>query len=208
MESARALRSRSNARRRTLALGVVVTAGCLVAGCTGGGEPAPSPPVETSAEPSVTEPPEPEPTTTGPPKPERPAAMERDDAEGAAAAAEYFLELYPYVMSTGDTAEWDAMTWAETCDFCTSVSGEAKSIRDERDAFSGAEITLSNADVGVFDDFIGGYPILFDFTQSPHRRVAPDGTVVSEDNGESGQLQIDVLKKDGSWLVLAVGGSD
>ncbi|WP_256380377.1 DUF6318 family protein [Cellulosimicrobium sp. 72-3] len=185
-----------------------MTAGCLVAGCTGGGEPAPSPPVETSAEPSVTEAPEPEPTTTGPPKPERPAAMDRDDAEGAAAAAEYFLELYPYVMSTGDTAEWDAMTWAETCDFCTSVSSEARSIRDKGDAFSGAEITLSNANVGAFDDLIGGYPILFDFDQSPHRRVAPDGNVVSDDDGESGQLQIDMLEKDGNWLVLAVGGSD
>lgn len=193
-------------RRSLLAVGIVLAAGYLVAACTGGGEPDPTPPVETSVAPSPT--PTPEPTETGPTKPERPAAMDRDDAEGAAAAAEYFLELYPYVMATGDTAEWDAMTWADTCSFCTGVSSDAREIAESGDEFTGGQLTLSNRDVGEFDDFVGGFPILYDYEQAPHQHTRADGTVESEDDGSSGQFQIDVLKRDEQWLVLAVGTVD
>ena len=37
--------------------------------------------------------------------PEPPAELERTDEVGAAAAAEYFLELYPYVLQTGDVED-------------------------------------------------------------------------------------------------------
>ncbi|KLN34445.1 hypothetical protein FB00_12180 [Cellulosimicrobium funkei] len=189
-------------------MGAVVAVGSVVAGCTGGGDPGPSPTVEEPVVTSPSETPEPTPTETGPAKPERPAAMERDDVEGAAAAAEYFLELYPYVMATGDTVEWDAMTWTETCTFCTSVSQDAATVQDQAETFTGAQISVSNPDVGAFDDFLGGYPIIFDFEQTPHRRVAQDGTVVSEDDGDAGRLQIDVLNREGAWLVLAVGDAE
>lgn len=134
--------------------------------------------------------------------------MERDDAEGAAAAAEYFLELYPYVMSTGDTAEWDAMTWAETCGFCTSVRADALEIAENGEHFSGGALELSDKNVGAFDDFIGGFPILYDYSQQPHARTTSDGTVISQDDGSTGRFQIDVLKREGQWLVLAVGAFD
>jgi hypothetical protein len=198
----------SRARRRSLAVGVVLAVGWVVAGCTGGGDPGPSPSVEEPVVPSPSETPEPTPTESGPVKPERPAAMERDDAEGAAAAAEYFLELYPYVMATGDTTEWDAMTWAETCGFCTGVKSDATEIAEAGDRFSGGGLTLSNGDVGEFDDLVGGFPILYDYTQDPHVRARADGTVESEDDGSSGRFQIDVLKRDDQWLVLAVGTVD
>ncbi|SMF05163.1 hypothetical protein SAMN02744115_01124 [Cellulosimicrobium cellulans J1] len=134
--------------------------------------------------------------------------MDQDDAEGAAAAAKYFLELYPYVMTTGDTTEWDAMTWAESCTFCTTVRADALEIAANGDTFTGAAITVSNPDVGELDTFIGGYPILFDFEQEPHRRLSPNGTLVSEDDGDRGRLQIDIMNNDGQWLVLAVGAGE
>jgi len=193
------------ARRWSLVVGVVVAVGCVVAGCTGGGGPGPSPSVDEPVvpSPSESESPVPSPTETGPVKPERPAAMDRDDAEGAAAAAEYFLSLYGYVLATGDTAEWDAMTWAETCEFCAKVKSDAEEIAASGDTYEGAEITVSNPDV-EFDDFGGGFPVLFDFQQTPHLRTASDGSVVSEDRGGSGRLQIDVSVATGEWLVLAV----
>ncbi len=193
----------SRARRRALAVGVVAAVGWVVAGCTGGEEPDPSPSVGVSAESSPTETPEASPTEAGPVKPERPAAMDRDDAEGAAAAAEYFLSLYGYVLATGDTAEWDAMTWAETCEFCANVKADAEAVSLAGDTYEGAEITVTNPDVD-FDDFANGYAILFDFQQSPHRRITPDGSVVSEDDGGDGRLQIDLSAATGDWLVLAV----
>ncbi|MGW9416957.1 DUF6318 family protein [Cellulosimicrobium funkei] len=181
-----------------------MTAGCLVAGCTGGGGPAPSPPVETSAEPSETETPEPEPTTTGPPKPERPAAMERDDAEGAAAAAEYFLSLYGYVLATGDTAEWDAMTWAETCEFCASVREDAIEIAESGDRFSGSEILISNVEVAELDSFTGAYPVLASYEQNPYQRLDGTGDVVDQGSGGRGELQIDVLHTGTGWATAAL----
>nr|WP_255434354.1 DUF6318 family protein [Cellulosimicrobium sp. TH-20] len=184
-----------------------MTAGCLVAGCTGGGEPAPSPPVETSAEPSVTGTPEPEPTTTGPPKPERPAAMDRDDAEGAAAAAEYFFALIPYVIATGETTEWDAMSWEESCDFCANIRTRAVEGVESGHKSSGAEVALSNPDVGAYDDFGGGYPVLFDFEQTPYSRVDSNGTVIASDDGGSGRIQVDMHRRDSGWVVLGVSAA-
>ena len=52
--------------------------------------------------------------------PEKPARMGENSPEGAVAAAEYFISLYPYVYATGDLTEWDAMS-EEGCVFCGSV---------------------------------------------------------------------------------------
>lgn len=52
--------------------------------------------------------------------PEKPAAMSENTPEGAVAAAEYFISLYPYVYATGDLTEWDAMS-EDSCVFCQSV---------------------------------------------------------------------------------------
>ena len=54
------------------------------------------------------------------PKPERPAGMDEFTVEGAAATAEYFMSLYPYVYATGDLEPWRDMT-TEACVFCQSV---------------------------------------------------------------------------------------
>ncbi|WP_318280490.1 DUF6318 family protein [Cellulosimicrobium funkei] len=204
--SARALRSRSSARRRALALGVVVTAGCLVAGCTGGGEPAPSPPVETSAEPSVTGTPEPEPTTTGPPKPERPAAMDRDDAEGAAAAAEYFLELYPYVMATGDTADWEAMSHSQ-CDTCSDFLEQARTISLRDDVFSGGTVAATVDEPGryVRDEATGLQPLDLTFEQEPISIVDKDGAEVFSTPMESDTRRVEMGTLDGEWIVVTIG---
>ena len=52
--------------------------------------------------------------------PDKPAQMSENSPEGAVAAAEYFISLYPYVYATGDLTEWDAMS-EEGCVFCGSV---------------------------------------------------------------------------------------
>ena len=206
--SARALRSRSNARRRTLALGVVVTAGCLVAGCTGGGEPAPSPPVETSAEPSVTEVPEPEPTTTGPPKPERPAAMERDDAEGAAAAAEYFLSLYGYVLATGDTAEWDSLSHAE-CGFCADTSAQASWLRENDGKHSGGEMSLQIKDAGKYarDAATGIWPLDGAATQSAFSVTDASGEEIASGPATSRSVRAEVGRNENEWVIVEIAPS-
>src|SRR5690606_19735685 len=84
----------------------------LLAGCTGGepepeGSELPLPAsVAASASPSASVSPEPseEAEAEGP---ERPAAMDKKDADGAAAAAEYFLSLYDYMLTTGDSSRFE-----------------------------------------------------------------------------------------------------
>lgn len=194
----------SRARRRSLAVGAVVAVGWVVAGCTGGGDPGASPSVEEPVAPSPSESPEPTPTESGPVKPERPAAMDRDDAQGAAAAAEYFLSLYGYVLATGDTAEWDAMTWAETCEFCTNVQADAQEIAQAGDSYEGAEITVSAVSPGDLDTFVGAYPVVADFRQAALVRTSQTGEVVERSDESAGRLQIDMLHDGASWRVLAL----
>ena len=196
----------SRARRRSLAVGAVLAVGWVVAGCSGGGDPGPSPSVEEPVAPSPSESPEPTPTETGPVKPERPAAMDRDDAEGAAAAAEYFLELYPYVMATGDTAEWDAMTWAETCGFCIGVRDTALEIRSAGDSYSGSETTVDSAEAGEVDTLTGGRAVIVDVVQGAHIRTASNGAVITEGDEVTARLHVDVVFTQGQWYI--VGASE
>lgn len=66
--------------------------------------------------------------------------MERDDVEGAKAAAQYFLSLYPYAYNTGDLTEWRAMSHPE-CVFCASVIENVEALHAQGGYQTGGEIT-------------------------------------------------------------------
>ena len=53
--------------------------------------------------------------------------MSATGVEGATAAALYFLDLYPYIYATGDTAGWREMS-APTCDFCLESATDAEEL--------------------------------------------------------------------------------
>ncbi|QDW62968.1 hypothetical protein FFI11_010915 [Oerskovia sp. KBS0722] len=174
----------------------------VVTGCSSAEPIVESPAPVVREEPSPT--PTPTPTPTEPVKPERPADMDRTDEVGAAAAATYFLELAPYVMATGDLAEWDLMTWAETCGFCTGIKDQANEARAMGDSFTGAEVTLSQIEPGQLDDLIGGIPVLVTYEQEPLLRRSLTGEVVSEQPAGSGRLQVDTVSTEDGWKILAV----
>src|SRR5690554_3704314 len=107
-------------RRRLAAGSVGALLALALASCTTDDEPNPgtAPPATESSSPASEEPTEV--GTSGRPEVEKPAppdAMRRDDVAGAEAAAQYFLQLYPYVYATGDLSEWEAMSDPE-CVFC------------------------------------------------------------------------------------------
>src|SRR5690625_4252970 len=96
---------------RRLVAGCAVGGG-LAAGCSDAeGDPPGAEPSVTEQSPTTSATPEetasPGPGPTPWPEPTRPAAMERDDIEGAKAAAEYFLSLHPYIFATGDLSGWE-----------------------------------------------------------------------------------------------------
>ncbi len=193
------------ARRRSLVVGVVVAVGCVVAGCTGGSGPGPSPSVDEPVvpSPSESESPEPTPAETGPVKPERPAAMDRDDAEGAAAAAKYFLELYPLVMTTGDTAEWQAMSHTE-CGYCADALASAAWLSENTATFSGGETAVEVLQTYGRDSESGIYPLDVRSAQDTIVVTGQDGAVVDEVPRSDSEFRVEVGRNDGSWVIVEV----
>ena len=59
-------------------------------------------------------------TALATPEPQRPAEADQRTVDGAVAAAQYFITLYPYVYATGDLTAFRTMSDA-TCKFCDSV---------------------------------------------------------------------------------------
>jgi len=182
---------------------VLTAAACLVAGCTGGQEPTPSPPSATAVEPAPA--PSPTPTTDAPVKPERPAAMDTDDAAGAAAAAEYYVELYAYVMTSGDTSEWDAMSHAE-CESCAGLLEQARTIAERGDTFVGGATSAEVDDPGKYvrDQQTGIYPL--DIAISEEASIIQDaaGAELYSSVGETSRKRIEMGRLNGSWIVVGI----
>ncbi|MHA7132750.1 DUF6318 family protein [Oerskovia turbata] len=178
-------------------MGVLVVG--VVVGCS-----SPEPVVESP--PPVVEAPSPTPTPTavGPVKPERPADMARTDEVGAAAAAVYFLELYPYVMATGDLAEWDAMTWVDLCGFCTATRDQAHEIANSGSVYVGGEIRAEVIKTYALDDLIGGYPL--DVQVAIESAALLDGAGVEIDRQEaiSKPYRVELLHDGANWRILTV----
>jgi hypothetical protein len=185
---------------RGVIVGVLVVG--VVVGCS-----SPEPVVESPS--PVVEAPSPSPTPTltveGPVKPERPADMDRTDEVGAAAAAVYFLELYPYVMATGDLAEWDAMTWAELCSFCTATRERQVLRAAASETYEGGEVTLEVLQTFPLDDLIGGYPLDVRISQAEAVIRDANGAEKDRQEGFSGTLRVEMLHDGTIWRVLTVG---
>ena len=180
--------------------GLVVAAGLVLSGCTGSpdADADPSPPAEpTSASPSAS------PSSSGPAKPERPDAMKRKDAKGAAAAAEYFLSLYSYTKVTGDTEEWDAMSH-RACAFCRTAMEHANEISSNGDTYTGGELSMEVTQTYMKDDLTGIYPLDIDLTQAPFQVFNTDGELIESSEGESLDRRVEVGRKDSAWIVVTV----
>jgi len=196
------VRSSSRARRRSLALGAVVAAGLVVTGCTGG-EPEPSPTVEESGGSTPTKTPEPEPTGTEPAKPERPAAMDNDDAEGAAAAAEYFASLYGYTLSTLDSDEWERLSH-EACGFCSETLEQVNWLREAGGKHTGGELTLDIAEPGKYvrDEQTGIRPLDGVVTQAALTVTDGSGTEIASEPAGTQDVRVEVGRHDGQWVIV------
>ncbi|MFD7309237.1 DUF6318 family protein [Promicromonospora sp. NPDC059942] len=182
------------------AAGLIVTAGLALTGCTG----SPPDPEASSAPSGVSTPAaSASPSPSLPAKPERPEAMKRKDAEGAAAAAEYFIELYPYVMATGDTEEFEAMSH-RACGFCEQAIKDAERIQDQDRLFQGGTTEVKILDRFAQDDLTGIYPLDVEVHQALSETLAADGSVVSSAEAQVSAHRVEVGRKDGHWVVVAI----
>lgn len=168
-----------------------------VAGCTDSATPAASSsPSPTVASPTAT--PEPSPSRSA--APQRPATMDRDDVEGAIAAAQYFLELYPYAYNTGDLTEWKALSHPE-CIFCASVVEGVEELHASGGYQTGGEIewVSVSAQSGISDSRAA--VDLIARQQSTQQHALDSSEEVSA--GGQARLFVDLVQSEG-WLVRGV----
>jgi hypothetical protein len=184
--------------------GLFVAVGLALSGCTGS---SPDPEATASSTgnstgnstPAVSASPSP----SVPTRPERPDAMERDDAKGAAAAAEYFIELYPYVMATGDTEEFEAMSH-RACGFCDELARQASAIQAANEVFVGGGTSVEITKEYKRDEVTGIYPFDSTITQQAQRITAADGHVVLDAEQEILDRRIEIGRREDEWVMVTV----
>jgi hypothetical protein len=169
-----------------------------LAGCTGNADAGPSPTTTVAGEPTA---------STSPDvvveKPERPAAMDRDDAEGAAAAAEYFIELYPYVMATGDTDEFEAMSH-EACGFCSDVLNSASANEAASYTYIGGDVTVDVQEVLEQDALTGIIPINVRVEQAESSTLDEFGDKIASASAELNESRVEVADSGDGWVIVEI----
>ncbi len=195
------------ARTCAAAVAALLTAGLLTA-CSDSESPQGDPPSSTTATTPETGDTDatssPDPSEPDVDKPERPAAMDKKNADGAAAAAEYFITLYPFVMTSGDTSTWKAMSF-KTCGFCETSIEQAERIRDKGYTWSGGEITRFDVDTTYDrDEATGIYPFDAHIVQNAGHIEDASGNAVFDGETTDDLYRVEVGYIDGDWVVVEI----
>ncbi|GAA4733799.1 hypothetical protein GCM10023216_27960 [Isoptericola chiayiensis] len=194
-------------RHHLTSTATLLTSVLLVAGCTDDdAEPEATSselplPASVTASPSDEPSPTPSPSPSGPEKPERPAAMDKKDGDGAAAAVKYILALEQPMMVTGDTAEWEKRSH-RSCDYCASRLDQAKTIARRGDTFSGGGFEVTVETVYQRDAVTAIWPV--DVKVAEHETTIRDssGEVVFDSEGSRAERRVEVALKDGEWVLV------
>ncbi len=140
------------------------------------------------------------------PSPTRPAAADRTDIEGAIAAAQHFLELYPYAYNTGDLDTWKAMSHPE-CIFCKSVIENVEELHAAGGYQTGGSITWVRTTAQALGAS-GAFTVDAVARQEPTEEVVGGAFSTVSEGGEA-LVYVDLdLTADGGWLVRGVDVED
>ena len=184
------------ARWVAVLVGTVVS----VSACTGG-DPAPGPswttPVATSSQPTAS----PSPTPTAPAEPAKPASWTTGSDEAAVDAAAYFMDLYNYVIATGDLAEWDALS-DPACEFCANTHEDVASVYASGGRLEGGQLTADHATLVGYSTTLHIHEVQFAFVTEPATHVAGDHSIVSSSESESGYVVVTVGFTGDRWNLV------
>ncbi|SKC66587.1 DUF6318 family protein [Krasilnikoviella flava] len=183
------------------ATSIAAAAALLVAGC-GDDKPAtPSPePTPTSASPSAS----PSPSSTAVVvAPERPKEMDDDGPAGAEAAAVYFLELDDYIMKTGDTAEWEAMSH-KSCEYCANRLDQAKELASNDLTWQGGKVAARVTHTYEQDAGTGIWPVDVKATISAVSVTDSSGDEVFADPRTNTKYRVEVARANNQWRIVGV----
>ena len=128
--------------------------------------------------------------------------MATASSEGAAAAASYFISLYPHVYATGDLTEWDALA-AESCAFCSSTRDGANEVQQSGQRIEGGAITIESAE-GTEIDAGRWYSATLLATEATSVRYDGSGAVVKETPEQRHQIFVALSFADGAWVIDGV----
>ena len=133
--------------------------------------------------------------------PARPAAMASPSADGAAAAASYFISLYPYAYATGDLTEWQAIA-DPSCEFCGMVADEVIALHDRGHSVVGPLTVVSSSGIELEAQRWYSAEVVVDIGESTE--LDGDGHVVGTDGAGVYRTTYSLTWADG-WRVDAVG---
>ena len=196
------LGERLHRRRLTLLGATLVLAGGLAA-CTSGGGAELEPTATATGVPSAA--PSDEPTSERPEveKPVPPETMARDDVAGAEAAAQYFLELYPYVYSTGDLTEWKAMSDPE-CLFCSDVVDDVTELHGSDGYQVGGLFEITKMESRAPEGEGQYFAVWIDADEEPIQRLSADGGLLGSSPGGPIEIDMAVHKTEHGWIIRGV----
>ncbi len=185
-------------------MAATVLVGLMAAGCTG--DATPTGPTGTHSPSASADAPSATPTVSPTPDmsvaPARPDAMATPSADGAAAAASYFLTLYPYAYATGDTAEWAAMS-APECLFCSRTAEGVSRVHQVGNTVTGGAIDVIETR-GTEIDAGRWYSAKVTATEAASTEVDPSGSPVTSSEGGTYTFDVALSFTSGRWIVDAV----
>ncbi|MBZ2195787.1 DUF6318 family protein [Occultella gossypii] len=142
-------------------------------------------------------------TLEGVAPPVRPAAMDDPGPEGAVAAASYFISLFPYLFTSGDLDEWEALG-TEDCVVCAQIADGAAALHAEGGRNSGGGFEVLHSLTAGPDGAEGRYIVQLDVMESPSIRIADDGSQVEQANGRYPELWVSIVWGAEGWQVDGV----
>ncbi|MEE6289082.1 DUF6318 family protein [Georgenia sp. MJ173] len=201
-------RSRGRGRRRWLvAFAVMVGLAVGGSGCATdeGDDPAPtsapSPTTDAPTEPATDEP------TTVPtpwPEPSPPPEMERDDIEGAKAAAVFFIELHQYVYATGDIEKWLEMSHPE-CQFCSGATTHLTELYGNGGRAEGGKFTVESVTALPPDSDYAHYRVGVSGSEAASVEYSAGGQIGRQMNGGEVDYVVAVLPSaELGWIIRGV----
>lgn len=152
-------------------------------------------PTGVSATPTITPEPLPEPT--------RPPDMDRDDIQGATAAAVYFMEIYTYMYQTGDIGTWESASLA-SCNFCSASAGHVSELYGSSGRAEGGGFAVNDIVAAEPTSDYSHYRVMLIGVEEPSVELSSEGDVLQELSGATGSYNFAVLVRDGEWRIGGV----
>lgn len=183
--------------RAMLVLAVVVG---LLAGCSAD-EPEPAP-TSTAAPTSAAPEPEPEPVEEVPEEPVAPEPRSgTPDERDAETAAEYFVDLYEYTLTTRDLQTWETRS-VDGCQFCAGTSEDVRGYADGGLTYRGGAFEIEPAKFVAFSDVFAMFAVEVPYTIAPAELVDEDGEIVQIFRDGSGFLLLEMgYSPETGWML-------